>query len=477
VPIFIQYFGVTKYGLWAVILSLVSYLSNSQFGLGTVTSVLIAKTEDLFLQKTIVSRTMDILFIISLCLVCLSIYGFFNPDLTIRLIGDVPNHLISQATQSLTWLYFLYALRLPFVAITAAFVGQQDMKSERLYIAILPPVLNFSALIFTRLYQKDLVFMALFIGLGQIVISLCSAGHYYLKYNYFYFKNNYELLEHPNRAKILKNGSLFFIGGLAATIITNTDNLILSHFFGSDQVASYSITYKVFTIGFSVFFILNASLWPMFGRALVKNEISWIQKIFSEATICFPLIGGLIWLGGFAFMSELIELWIGNTQGYAGISIVFALGGYGYLASVVNFQMGLLSGVNHARIFMWICVVEAIVNLILSIIFCKIFGPSGVAYGTFLATLFTSLFLAPGAVQKYIHKDLVFPWGIFMKHAFLVLLPAMILIYVAQSLSLPHMSLLFTKILIVLFYCIFSMVFLPVSIENLIKEKIRSFIF
>ena len=63
VPLFISYFGLTKYGLWIVLLSLISYLANSQFGLNTVVAVLLSKSDDRNYHKTVLTRSLDLLLI------------------------------------------------------------------------------------------------------------------------------------------------------------------------------------------------------------------------------------------------------------------------------------------------------------------------------------------------------------------------------------------------------------------------------
>ena len=110
IPLYINHLGPVQYGLWVVIQSLISYLSNAQFGLGTVASVLIAKSSTFAEQKTILKRSIDILLIIAGLLMCFVLILIYNPKLAILLMGKVPQIFIQDASFSFIILYISFVL-------------------------------------------------------------------------------------------------------------------------------------------------------------------------------------------------------------------------------------------------------------------------------------------------------------------------------------------------------------------------------
>ena len=63
VPIGLHYFGPIRYGVWAVISSVITYLNLSNLSINSATPVLIAKASKLFEQQTALLCSLFLLFI------------------------------------------------------------------------------------------------------------------------------------------------------------------------------------------------------------------------------------------------------------------------------------------------------------------------------------------------------------------------------------------------------------------------------
>ncbi len=280
VPLFISYFGLTKYGLWIVLLSLISYLANSQFGLNTVVAVLLSKSDDRSYHKTVLTRSLDLLLIAAGIILIAGFIFYLQPSGALALIGKVPADFSNEVLISFFYLVLFFALRLPLSVITAGFIGHQDVQLERLYIGILPQILSFVALLITRRLDGNLVTLAQIIGIGNLAIAIGSAIHYKIRYNYLYAFSKASLLAEPSKNQILKNGGIFFVAGLSGMIITNTDNIILSQFFGADQVAGYSLVFKILYDRLFYIFYSKFSILAYFRAGLRKKRDRLDQNCF-----------------------------------------------------------------------------------------------------------------------------------------------------------------------------------------------------
>lgn len=91
--------------------------------------------------------------------------------------------------------------------------------------------------------------------------------------------------------------------------------------------------------------------------------------------------------------------------------VVFALGGYGYVLSLINTNATFLGGINETHQMMWIGFYEAFTNLIFSACLIFIFGIGGVALGTFLAATITAFWMLPRVIAKVTEDKVCMQWN------------------------------------------------------------------
>ena len=425
IPLALAHLGTVAFGAWMVIMSIVMYLGLSQFGLGSATAALIAKTSEEAAQRDILSASVRYLCIaggLSLGIVGAAMVGH---GLWQGLFGNISAEVASEAVMAAGVMAFLYVLRLPTMSFPAAFVGMQEVHWERVYSAILPPFAALLALLATRTVNGDLVILAIYTGVAQLVVGLASGLHLLSRHASLRFKVSQWWRSNRPHHDILTSGGRFFVVSLAALVVWGTDNLLISYFIGVEAVTPYAITFKLFAAAFAIFIIINSALWPMFGRAAGENDWLWVSTTYRMAVALLPVLGGLVWLGGILFAETIIELWTGS-EGYAGALVVFALGGYGYVLALINTHATLLGGMNETRGMLWVGVAEALANLFLSIMLLQWFGIGGVALGTLLAALLTAFWLLPLDIRHRTNNQVQMNWGPFVRHLF-VMAPLLVL--------------------------------------------------
>lgn len=469
-PIALRYFGPVRYGIWAVISSVIAYLNISNLGIPTATSVLTAKASKPFDQWAILRRSLCLL-LISSAIVLSAILGIahFYPNWSVAL-GKIPVALHKEAAEAATAAVILFLLNLPITIFSAGFIGFQKFYWERFY-ASLTIIAGLATLILTVLVKGSLVTLALFRGFAAVSISIVCALHFLFAHPKLRQKSANIVREGFSNKSILLSGIRFFIIGIAAMVVWNTDNLVISHFLGSRAVTSYAVTFRVFAMSFSIFVSINSTLFPMYGKALGLKEWDWIQRTYQKATQLFPIIGGLIWIGGVAFAKTIIDIWAG-PDAYGGMLVVFALGGYGYLLSMVNIHSFLLTGLNATKKLVYIGWAEAVANLGISIVLVGPFGIGGVALGTFLASLLTASWMLPRDVYKQTEKRVkIYLWPL-MRHAFFILIPCLIISVLIQHYWQNEISKIFINIIVISIYLILSWRNMSLGLRNLVKNTL-----
>ena len=464
----LRYFGSERYGIWLVLITMITYLNASQFGIGLATSTLIAKANYCSKQQDILSISFLMLCFIGLIFIILVFIAGKYPLLWLPILGRTPLSLQQEAVGSAFYMSFLFFMKLPTVAFTSALTGLQQIHWERIYTLILPAITGFIALLLTIWVKGDLIIFSVFTGIGGLIAGFIGGGHVLLLHRDLSLKWVIFSTHMPLIKLILHSGWRFFVIGLAAMIVWNTDNLVINYFMGPQYVSAYAITFKLFSLAYSILFMINSVLWPMYGKALVNDDWGWLKSIYDTVTMTLPIVGGLIWIGGILFAHEIIQLWVGPA-GYGGPLVVFAFGGYGYLVSLNSIHSGLLSGMNATANLLKIGILEAVANLGLSLLLVNLIGVAGAALGTFLSALVTVTWLLPCDISHQTNNKVSFDWKQLFKHTLIAVIPFVVLSLLFNGYSTGGWSGQLFKILIIVSYLIISCIIMPKKILFLIK--------
>jgi len=468
VPIGLHYFGPVRYGIWAIISSIIAYLNISNLGIPTATAVLTAKTSESFEREAILRRSLFLLLIIS-AVVLSVVLGivYFYPN-WVGVLGKIPLNFQNEAAEAAITISILFLLNVPLTVFSAGFIGLQKVYWEQFYIS-LTTIAGLLALILTVLLEGNLVTLALFRGFATLFISIVCALHFLFAHSELRQKSDKLIGREFSNKPILISGIRFFTIGIAAMVVWNTDNLVISHFIGPKAVTPYAVTFKLFVMAFSIFMSVNSAILPMYGKAASLKQWDWIQRTYEKSTQLLPIIGGLIWIGSVAFLREIIYIWVG-AEAYSGILVVFALGGYGYLLSMVNIHSSLLIGLNATKNMIYIGWAEAITNIGISIALVGILGIGGVALGTFLASLLTVFWMLPLDVYKQTEGKVKFHFRPILSHGLFILLPCLSTSLFVQSYCHDEISKILINVGIISVYLIFSWRIMSPKLHSLIKE-------
>jgi O-antigen/teichoic acid export membrane protein len=475
VPIGLHYFGPVRYGIWAVISSLIAYLSISNLGIPTAAQALTAKASEPFEQWAILRRSL-ILLLVSSVVVLSVVLGIahFYPG-WVAVLGKIPANLQGEAAEATIAITILFLLNLPLAVFSAGFFGLQKIYWVQFYVS-LTRIAGLVALILTVFLLKgNLVTLALFNGMATLFVGIVCASHFLFTHSELRQKFDKAIKININKefstTSILTTGIRFFSIGLAALVVWSTDNLVISHFLGPKSVTPYAITFALFTMGFTTFTAVNGALWPMYGHSAGRNHWEWVQQAYNHAVHLLPVLGGLLWIGGIAFAREIINLWAG-PEAYGGLLVVFALGGYGYTLSLVNTHSTILNALNLIKntvVFAWL---EAAFNLGISLALVSVLGIGGVALGTFLAALMIPFWITPLLIRHKTAGKVKTDIKPIMSHAIGVMFPCLALVLLTYLYAPVTWIRVVINIFIITFYLALSWCIMSFDTRNLIKNTL-----
>jgi len=252
-----------------------------------------------------------------------------------------------------------------------------------------------------------ILFLHLGFGLiGVVVASLLGYLILMVLYLLFIHRSNYKIVIHPRLVdfKTLKRIGPYsirsFILGLAYQIRFQTDNIVIGIFLGAALVTRYSIAYRLCFIVMALISRIPNVLFPTFTKLYTLKDIDGLRslslKMLKVSVAIFMPFGLFLAIFGHSF----INLWVGE-ENFVGTDVLLVLIFMSFLHCSASPAGNLLQSIGKNKEAMFASIVEAGLNLGLSIILVQKIGLLGVALGTIIAHLCTSFWIGPWLVRKY----------------------------------------------------------------------------
>jgi O-antigen/teichoic acid export membrane protein len=396
-PIIVGHLGKSAYGLWAVFGSVMGYFGLLKFGLGTATTKYTAEyraRNDLEALSKLISSVSMVFIVVGIIIVftCIGLTPFLPSFL------QIPKDLLSAGRVTFITMGFSLALGLFASVFGSMIYGYQRVDVWRTFSIIQAIVNALFILLFFRL------------GFGLVGIAFASFLSVFLLLTlYLIFINhhsNYKIVLHPRLAdlKTIKRIAPYslrsFILILSALILYQTDSLVIGIFLGVSFVTSYAIAYQLCFYSTYLFSLITETVFPTFTRLYTLNDIDRLRSLYLRILKISVAIVVPIAIALGIFGHSFINLWVGEKNS-VGIDVLLVLVVMNFFHAFGTPAGLLLQAIGENRKFMYSEIVNALLNLLLSVILVKKIGVLGVALGTLVAHLCTSFWVMPLLVFKY----------------------------------------------------------------------------
>lgn len=271
-----------------------------------------------------------------------------------------------------------------------------------------------------------LVVTAMTLGYGIIALSLISLGLSIVSNAIIYrqCKKLFPELKLNSYAKktmqfglLIKYGKYVLLNNIASKVVFGSDAVIIGFFLPVSAITYYAIPNQLVnymrTLVQSATWVLN----PWVSELESKGDMEKIKLTLVRGSKFSFLLGLPVSLV-FLFLGEnFISLWMGIEYG-EGTAIVFAILTIGAILGVGHLIINsLLYGLSLHNIIAYVRVVEAVVNILVSVICIKTWGIIGVAFGSAVSHISCMGIILPIFVCKklsfpliqYAKESIVFP--------------------------------------------------------------------
>lgn len=228
---------------------------------------------------------------------------------------------------------------------------------------------------------KNFIFYTVFNIFSAIIRNIILSSIIDRRYPYLK-KNN--TINREKRRNVFEDTKNIFIGRLSYTILTATDNIVISAFINILTVGLFS-NYTML-IGYINGFIgsITGSTQPSIGNMLVTESKEYSYNIIKKMTFIIFILASYCSVSILCLINPFIKIWIG--RGYL-------LGFFTVAVCVVNFYIQLIKGplwqtLSVSGLFKkdkYISIIGAISNIAFSIILVQLLGVAGVILGTIIS--------------------------------------------------------------------------------------------
>jgi O-antigen/teichoic acid export membrane protein len=385
-PITIRYLGPEQYGFWVTISTTIMMLAVLDLG--------IANTLVNFISRAYAERSEEMAkryyasafwttsaIAILLGLISTVIWPHIDWG---KVFGLSDPAMARQAGKCAAISFGYVLLTLPLGLASKVMGGYQRVPVANLF-AMINSVLGLGAIIFVvRMHGTVVDLMAVFCTAmltGTILLNLWMG-----------LRHEPRIRPTPRRVhlgavrEIMGHGMLFFILQLAGLAVFNTDNLIIAHFLGAEQVTPYAVTMRLVSYASVLQSLLVPSLWPAFSEAYVSHDLVWIRTAYHRvmrATL-LTVIPTALFLG---FAGHwIIRAWAGQAA-VPGSVLLWGMCFWTVLLSITVNQGALLAAAQHLQLQTIYSSLAAILNLVLSVVLVQRIGVTGVLLATIISYL------------------------------------------------------------------------------------------
>lgn len=395
-PVIIRFLGPEQYGLWVLLNTIISYFNLSDFGFTTtILREIAGNREDKSKVNTIINTTIFSFFIFTFVALLIFLILYKN----IGILFNIPDSLTSIAENTFIIVFIIFIVNFITSVFYTLFYANNRLYIKNLVISLQSLFIGIATYFIVK--KDNSIFEVSFSNLLiTLVFSVIAISIAFKKYN---IELNYKLFKVDLLKSMLLPSLHYFIISIGAILVFQSDTIIISMFIGLTSLASYSIMYKVTDIIRGLIFKVVDILMPNIATLHKEKRYDDILKLHNKTLLYTILLSIPSFLLLCIFGIEAINLWVGSdVKVDQNILIIIAI--TMFIHTLVHVSAVFVSSLGIHKTTSYITLLEAILNIILSIVFIKYIGLMGVALGSLLANIMTGGWFTPWYFYRYINK-------------------------------------------------------------------------
>ncbi len=390
-PMMLHYLGRERYGVWSFVESFLAYFTLFDLGISSTLVRYVPRcraTGDIGLLNRIVSGCLLIFSGAGLLVFVLGL-GIFA--IVIKLTGKVPANLHTEVWDMMVVSVVTMAINLPLSIFPATLDGLGRFALKAILRTIFLGI-RFAGVLWVIRSGGNLIHLAFCFAATTIFeqLSMAVAVHRLMPdLKPAPWRTNREALR-------MVRGYSFdsFLAMLAGRIAFKTDAIVIGLCGQLDIIPFFDMPARIVEYAKNLIRSATTTLTPAFSMLEAKGSKAAIRELFVTGCryalyLALPIHIGLMMFGG-----AFLELWLGDAEyRVRGEPVLWILAGTLSVGMIQSVAARVLYGVGQIRRFARLMLLEAALNLSLSLVLFPVFGINGVALGTAIPNICMCLYI------------------------------------------------------------------------------------
>jgi O-antigen/teichoic acid export membrane protein len=384
VPLTIRYLGSERFGVWALVGSILAWMRLMDIGIGNGLNNAISRAhgaERPDLIRAHVSTALVMLTGIAAAAGAMIAIAWHWID-WVAVFNLTTPAAKSEVGPAMVAAAAVFLLGFPTSVATRVYNAVQEGRVANAWAAV-GNVASLGALFAVTRTQGGLPWLVIAVyGTAVLVDGISSLWIYYLRR--LPVRPSFRLFNRDSVKALLTTGVQFFFIQIMALVVFESDNFVIAHFLGADHVARYSVSYKLFSYSTLIQSILFAYAWVAYSEAIARKDFDWVRRAF-RANIAFSLgVTGAIVLPMVIFAKPLVHIWAGAAV-VPSTSLVLLMAAWNLISAYCSPISCLFAASNHMRAQLVYGACSMVSNLALSIYLAQRWGVPGVIAATVIS--------------------------------------------------------------------------------------------
>lgn len=196
---------------------------------------------------------------------------------------------------------------------------------------------------------------------------------------------------------------------IASMIHSSTSTIILTLMIGLESVSVFSVYFLVVNGLKSLITAISAGLVPTIGNFFAKEDMDNCNRLFDVYDFIMFLVSFLCFTVGGITITTFVMLYTSNVMDANYYQPL--LGGVLMITECIfcirDPYVNMAYSAGHFRQVSWYAYGEAIINIILSILFTKLWGMNGVAFGMLISVTYRTYMQVNYLKRNILHRSII----------------------------------------------------------------------
>ncbi|MCX4364229.1 MAG: oligosaccharide flippase family protein [Bacilli bacterium] len=431
-PFLLRMLGQNEYGLYSLVSSIIGYLTVLDLGFGNAIIVYTSKfrsQKKYDEEKKLHGMFYVIFFLIGVIAGILGLILYFNVE---NIFGaTLTSNELSKAKMMMLILSFNLFVTFAF-SIYSSILSAYERFTFKKLISILSSLLK--PLIMIPFLFLGFKSITLIIVITIVNILVCLSNYVYCRKK---LKIKIKFCGFDNKIfKVIFGYSIFiFLGEIVDKINWSADQFILGAVSGTAAVSIYSIASQLNNMFISFSSIMSGIFLPKISKMVAKNvsdkklsdEFIKIGRI--QFYIIFLMCSGLVLFG-----KKFISLWAGpqyDTSYYVSLILIIPV----CVPLIQTLGLSIMQAKNKYSFRAVVTFIMAFVNIGISIILAKHFGPVGAAVGTAFSLIVCNIIVLNIYYSRILKLNVMGFWKEIFKEIIFFVIPIVIILAIMNLIS------------------------------------------